>query len=88
MKLKSTIIEMQNPLKEANIRIEVTRGAWVAQFIERLTLAQVMSSQFMSSSPTWGVVLTAQSLRPALGSVSPSFSAPLPLTLCLSLKSK
>ena len=59
-------------------------GAWVAQSVERLTLAQVMSSQFVSSSPTSGSVLTAQSLEPASDSVSPSLSAPPPLMLCLS----
>ena len=37
------------------------RGAWVAQLVKRLTLAQVMISQSMSSSP----VLAVQSLDPA-----------------------
>ena len=37
------------------------------------------------SSPMSGSVLTAQSLQPALDSVSPSLSAPPPLTLCLSV---
>ena len=60
-------------------------GAWVAQSVKRLTSAQVMISQFMSSSPTSGSVLTAQSLEPASDSVSPSLSAPPPLVLCLSL---
>ena len=53
---------------------------WVAQSVNRLTLAQVMISQFMGSSPTSGSVLTAQSLEPASDSVSPSLSARLPLT--------
>ena len=61
------------------------RGTWVAQSVERLTWAQVMISQPMGSSPMWGSVLTAQSLGPALDSVSPSLSAPSPLMLCLSL---
>ena len=47
-----------------------TRGAWVAQLVKHLTSAQVMISQFMGSSPTSGFVLTAQSLEPALDSVS------------------
>ena len=47
-------------------------GTWVAQSVEPLTLAQVMISRFMSSSPASGSVLTAQSLEPALNSVSPS----------------
>ena len=66
------------------------RGAWVAQSVERLTLAQVMILQFVGSSPILGSVLTAQSLEPASDSVSPSFSAPplLVLYLSLSLKNK
>ena len=64
------------------------RGAWVAQSVERLTSAQVMISRSVSLSPTLGSVLTAQSLEPALDSVSPSLSAPPPLMLCLSLSQK
>ena len=41
------------------------RGIWVAQSVKRLTSAQVMISWF---------VLSAQSLDPALDSVSPSLS--------------
>ena len=51
-------------------------GAWVAQLVERPTSAQVMISRFVSSSPASGSVLTAQSLEPALDSVSPPLSAP------------
>ena len=58
-------------------------GTWVAQSVKRPTLAQVMISRFVSSSPTWGSVLTAQSLEPASDSVFPSLCA-LPL-LMLSL---
>ena len=54
-------------------------GAWVAQWVEHLTSAQVMISQSMSSSPTLGPVPTAQSLESA------SLSAPPLLTLCLSI---
>ena len=57
----------------------------MAQSVERLSLAQVMISQLVSSSPASGSVLTARSLEPALDSVSPSLSAPLPLPLSLSL---
>ena len=64
---------------------EKSRGAWVAQLVERLTSAQVMILQSVSSSPVSGSVLTAQTLEPASDSVSPSFSAPSPLMLCLSL---
>ena len=64
------------------------RGAWVAQLVERPTLAQVMISQFVSSSPASGSVLIAQSLEPALDSGSPSVTGPPLLMLCLSLKNK
>ena len=63
-------------------------GAWVAQTVKRLTLAQVMISWFMSSSPMLGSVLTAQSLEPASDSVSPSLSAPSLLMLHLSVSQK
>ena len=36
-------------------------GAWEAQLLEHPTLAQVMILRLMSSSPTLGSVLTAQS---------------------------
>ena len=61
-------------------------GAWVAQSVNHLTLALVMISQFMSSSPASGPVLIAQSLEPASDSVSPPLSAPSPLTLYISQK--
>ena len=48
----------------------------MAQSVERLTSAQVMISRSVGSSPASGSVLTAQSLEPALDSVSPSLSAP------------
>ena len=56
----------------------------MAQSDEHLTSAQVMISQFVSSSPASGSVLTAQSLEPASDSVSPSLSAPPPFALSLS----
>ena len=53
------------------------RGAWMAQSVKHPTSALVMISQFMSSSPTSGSLLTAVSLdEPASDSVFPS----LPLT--------
>ena len=52
----------------------------MAQSVKRPTSAQVMISQLVSSSRASGSVLTAQSLEPALKSVSPSFPAPLPLS--------
>ena len=62
-------------------------GTWEALLVKRPTLAQVMISGFMSSSPALASVLTAQSLEPASDSVSPSLSAlpPLVLTRALSL---
>ena len=51
-------------------------GAWVAQTVERLTLAQVMSSRFVGLNPVSGSVPTARSLEPASDPVSPSPSAP------------
>ena len=54
----------------------------MAQSVGRPTLAQVMISQSMGSSPTWGSLLTAQSLEPALDSVSESFSTEK-ITFCL-----
>ena len=48
----------------------------MAQLVKPPTLAQVMISQFVTSSPASGSVLTAQSLESALDSVSPSLYAP------------
>ena len=72
---------------ELNVPLElnVSWGAWVAQSVEQPTLARVMISRSMSSSPVSGSVLTAQSLEPASDSVSPPLSTPPPLMLCLSL---
>ena len=49
------------------------------------TLAQVMISQFMGSSPASVSVLTAQSLEPASDSVSASLSLSLPRLHSVSL---
>ena len=55
-----------------------------------LTLAEVMISWLMGSSPASGSARTAGSLEPASDSVPPSLSAPPPLALCpsVSLKNK
>ena len=45
-------------------------GAWVAQSVKHPTLAQVIISRSVSSSPASGSVLTAQSLEPVSDSVS------------------
>ena len=74
---------------EAHILKKARRGAWVAQSVEHPTSAQVMISQFMSSSPTSGSVLTAQNLEPASDSVSPSLSdTPPSCSVSLCLKNK
>ena len=62
------------------------KGAPVTQLVKHWTSAQVMILWFMGSSPALGPGLTAQSLESALDSVSPSLSAPPPLTLRLSQK--
>ena len=56
----------------------------MAQSVDYLTLAQVMISRFVGSSPVSDSVLTAESLTLALDSVSPSLSVP-PSTYALSL---
>ena len=71
-----------------NFKIVSSRGAWVAQLVKLLTSAQVMISQFVGLSPVSGSVLTAQSLEPALDSVSPSLSLPFPCSYSVSLKNK
>ena len=58
----------------------------MAQLVGHPTLAQVIMSRFVSSSPTSGSVLTVQTLEPASDSVSPSVSALPPLVLYVSQK--
>ena len=53
-------------------------GTWVAQLVELPTLAQVMISQLVGSSPALGSALIAQSLEPASYSVSLSLCPPPP----------
>ena len=67
------------------VKAQTSGGTWVAQLVKRPTSAEVMISQFVSSSPALGSVLTAWSLEPASDSVSPSLSAPPLLTFCLCL---
>ena len=68
----------------------MVRGAWVAQLVKLLTLAQAMILRFVSSSPASGSVLTAQSLESASDSMYPPLSAPSPcsFTSSRSLKNK
>ena len=63
-------------------------GIWVAQSVKRPTWAQVMISQSMNLSPESGSVLTAQSLKPASDSVSPSLCPSPARSLSLSLKNE
>ena len=63
------------------------QGAWVAQLVEGPTSGQVMISRFVGWNPASGSVLTAQSLEPALDSVSFSL-CPSPLVPCLSVSQK
>ena len=58
------------------------------RWLSQLSMAQVMISQFLSSSPMSGSGLIAQSLEPNLDSVSPSLSASPLLTCSLSLYQK
>ena len=64
------------------------RGTWVAQSVKGPTSAQVMTSQFVSSSPALGSVLTARSLKSTSDSVSPSLCSSPTRTLSLSLSQK
>ena len=80
---KSYILKY-SPIKDY-VKKYLIRGAWVAQSVKRPTLAQVMILLSVSSSPTSGSVLTAQSLEPALVSVSPSLSMLLPCSHPVSL---
>ena len=68
--------------------ISLAWGAWVAQCVKRPTSTQVMISWFVSSSPTLGSVLTAQSLEPTSDSVSLSLSLCPSSTHTLSFKNK
>ena len=56
-------------------RVTSTKGPYShLGSVKRPTSAQVMISQFTSSSPTLGSVLTAQSLGPISDSLCPSLS--------------
>ena len=63
---------------------DASRGAWVAQSVERPTSAQVTILQSVSLSPVSGSVLTAQSLEPASDSVSLSLTLPHSCSVSLS----
>ena len=66
-----------SPQLAANVfrlRTLLSWGACVAQSVKRPASAQVKISRFVSLSPAWGSVLTAQSLEPASDCVSVSLS--------------
>ena len=81
-------------LTRSNSFLDLTLSnvAWllrVFSWLGRLTSAQVMISQLVSSSPALGSVLTPWRREPASDSVSPSLSLPLPAhTLCVFLSPK
>ena len=58
-------------------------STWVAQQVERPTLAQVTISQLVNSSPTWGSLLSAQS---PLRILCPHLSLSLPLLSKINIK--
>ena len=72
------------------------RGAWVAQLVEHLTFAELMITQFVSSSPVRPMSALADSPEPGAWSLlwilHLPLSLPLPLlhsvSVFLSLKSK
>ena len=75
------------PLLTLSLSQKIDRGAWVAQSVKHPTLAQVMISQSVGSSPPSGSLLSAQSL---LWIVCPHLSLLLPClcSLAVSLKNK
>ena len=79
---------MSKARRLADLKITLSWGTWAAQSVERPTSAQVMISRFTSLSPVLGSMLTAQSLEPALVSVSPSLSRLLPCSCSISLSQK
>ena len=62
---------LEEVTSELKIRVREGMGR-LGGSVKRLTSAQVMISRSVSSSPTSGSVLTAQSLEPVSDSVSPS----------------
>ena len=75
------IILAATPHSQITLRQCGPGGAWMAQLVKCPTSAQVMISQFVSLSPASGSVLTAQSLEPALESVSSLCPSPLVLSV-------
>ena len=76
MRLPPTSMPHGNIIKNG-----VSWGAWVVQSVERQASAQVVMSQFMSSSPALGSLLSVQGPPQISGPLSPFLSAPPPLAL-------
>ena len=78
--------------KEMSDQIGLPRVPLVAQWVKLPTLAQLMISGFLGSSPMSGSVLTPQSLKTASHAVALSLSVSLPDSfsppLCLSPSKK
>ena len=75
----------RGPGFSGTFKIQISEApGWLSWLIVRLQLRSI--SQVVSSSPTSGSVLTAQSLEPASDFGSPSLCVPPVLTLCLSLE--
>ena len=75
-------------MRNKDLKKRKNRGTWVAQVVKSPISAEGMISQFVSSIPTSGSVLTAQSLGLASDSVSHSLCpSPTPV-LSQSLKNK
>ena len=72
----------------SNGRKKTVLGALVTQSFMNLTLAQVMNSPFVSSSPISASVLTDQSPEPVSDSVSMALCPSPTCALSLSLKNK
>ena len=73
-------------IKKENLKEGQAPGWLSGLSIQLLISTQDTILEFVGLSPSSGSVLTAQSLEPALDSVSPSLSVPPPLMLCLSQK--
>ena len=71
-------------MRTVHIQQTHLKKALVGHLVKCPTLAQVMISWFVVWIPALGSVLMAQSLEPALDSVSPSLSVLPLITLCLS----
>ena len=77
-----------DPPRKTSQNDKAVWGARVAQPVERLTSAQVMIVQFVSSSPASGSVLTNSSEPEACFRLCVSLSLPLPSSCSVSVSQK